>query len=490
MASESVEAAVAEARRLAALQDEHEGANLQAAADRILDLLPRLGDAEKPVAARILWRTGLYEAAAALGDLAQLGRYSALHDDGLQLLPLFSRVETDADRLELLHQHRLWGERLEARAAARPIARPARSARTAGAPMRLGLLSSDLRRHVVGYFAHPLFNHLDARFQLYAYSSHRAPAQAAQQWFASRCAAFRILPPDDREAAEVIAADDLDMLIDVGGPTAGNRPGVLAHRPAPKQASWLGYPHSLGLSAIDHMIVDPYLRPSRPELMIETPLSMPASWVAMSPAAFQAEPALQPAAPCERAGRITFGTANDPYKFSPRLLATWARIVTAVPGSRFMIVRPEASAAAFRDAMVRHFAAQGVEAARLDFRPVRGGVRALYGEMDIALDTFPLTGGATTCEALWMGVPTVSLVGPALFERLGWSILNNAGLADLAATTVEDYERIAVDLAGDPARIAALRRTARERVLAHPLGAPRRFARDFYNLVAGALTAG
>ena len=478
---------MAEARRLASLQDAEEGANLQAAAERIVELLPQLTDADKPVAARILWRAGLYDEAAGLGDLAEIGALAARSEDGVHLLPLFARVETDADRLQLLHLHRQWGQRLEARAAARPIARPPRALRPPGEPKRLGILSSDLRRHVVGYFAHPLFNHLDARFQLYVYSSHGGPGTAAQQWFAARATAFRQLPPDDREAAELIAADDLDMLIDLGGPTAGNRPGVLAYRAAPKQVSWLGYPHSLGLEAIDHVIVDPYLRPPRPELMIETPLVMPACWIAMSPAAFQAEPAVAPAAPVARNGYVTFGTANDPYKFSPRLLRSWARIVAAVPGSRFMVIRPEAGAASFREAFVVHFAAEGVAAERLDFRPLRGAVRELYGEMDIALDSFPLTGGVTTCEALWMGVPTVTLVGPALYERVSFSILSNVGLADLAADTVEDYERVAVALASDRARIVELRRSLREGVLAHPLGQPRAFARAFYDLLAAAL---
>ncbi|MDB5418077.1 MAG: hypothetical protein JWP50_1496 [Phenylobacterium sp.] len=484
---DSVEAAVAHARRLAALQDQNEGAHLQDAADLILRLLPSLPDAAKPAAAKILWRTGLYDQAASLGDLRQLGRWCALNDDAGQLLQLFSRVETEADRLELLHLHRLWGEGLEARAAERPI--PRTPSRARGGPLRLGFLSSDLRHHVVAYFAQPLFQHLDPRFELYGYSSFRGAPDVAQQWIATRCAAFRILPPDDRAAAQLIAADDLDLLVELGGPTPGNRPGVLAYRPAPRQASWLGYPHSLGLAAIDHLIADPYLVPPRPEMLLEAPLLMPASWVAMAPAAFQPEPALQPVAPVERTGRITFGTANDPYKFNPRLLRTWARVVAAVPGSRFMIVRPEAGAPSFREAIAHHFAEEGVGVERLDFRPIRGAVRALYGEMDIALDTFPVTGGTTTCEALWMGVPTVSLAGEAMFERMSWSILNNVGLADLAATTIEDYERIAVGLARDPGRIAELRRTARERILAHPLGRPQAFAQAFYDLIARTLAA-
>jgi predicted O-linked N-acetylglucosamine transferase (SPINDLY family) len=186
---------------------------------------------------------------------------------------------------------------------------------------------------------------------------------------------------------------------------------------------------------------------------------------------------------------VTFGTANDPYKFNPPMLRAWARIVAAAPGSRFMIVRPEAGAQVFRDNIAGIFALEGVTAERLDFRPVRGAVRAAYGEIDIALDTFPVTGGTTTCEAFWMGAPTVTLAGPAIYERLGWSILNNLGLADLAAPDVAAYERTAVALADDPARLAELRRTARQRVASHPIGQARAFAACFYDLVAGAIGA-
>ena len=488
-APDSVDAAMALAEKLAAirgavpLQGADEGPRLQAAVDLILGVISRLPDSAKPAAARILWRAGHYAEAASLGGLAELGRYSALHGAPDKLLHQFAKVETDADRLEILHQHRLWAKRVEQAAA--PAARPPRDA--ARSRLRLGFLSSDLRHHVVAFFAQPLFEFLDPRFELYCYSSFRGAPDVAQQWIASRSAAYRILPQDDREAADVVAADDLDMLIELGGTTALNRPGVLARKPARLQASWLGYPNSLGLAAIDYILADPYLIPPSRELLLETPLLMPATWLCMAPAAFQPLPALEPTAPVERTGYITFGTANDPYKFSPRLLRTWARIVASVPGSRYMILRPEAGAPSFRENIARHFAEEGVGPERLDFRPVRGGIRPIYGEMDIALDTFPLTGGTTTCEALWMGVPTVTLVGEAMFERLGWSILNNAGLGDLAATTVEDYIRIAVDLAQSPARISQLRQTMRTRIRALPLGQPRQFALAFYDLMAATI---
>ena len=487
-APESVEAAVALAQTLAAmrgavpLQGADEGARLQAAVELILSVTSRLPEASKPTAARILWRAGYYAEADALGGVTELGREIALHGGPELLLHQLAKIETDADRLEVIQQHRLWGERIERTVAAAPVARPPRDP-TRG-KFRLGFLSSDLRHHVVAFFAQPLFEFLDPRFEVYCYSSFRGAPDPAQQWIAGRSTAYRILPADDREAAEVVAADDLDLLIELSGTTPLSRPGVLARKPARLQASWLGYPQSLGLAAIDFILVDPYLAPPRRELLLETPLLMPACWVCMGPAAFQPVPAVETVPPVERTGHVTFGTANDPYKFTPRLLRTWARVLAATPGSRFMFLRPEAGAASFRENIARHFAEKGVGAERLDFRPVRGGIRPIYGEMDIALDTFPLTGGTTTCEALWMGVPTVTLVGEAMFERLGWSILNNAGLADLAATTVEDYIRIAVGLAQSPARLSELRQGMRSRIGLTPLGQPRQFAQAFYDLMA------
>ena len=466
------------------LQGADEGARLQRAAELLLAVLPDLPAETRPAAAAILWRAGGYEAAASLGSLTDLGRQAAAQGSGRALLNQLARVETDADRLEVLAQHRLWAAGLERAAAARPVMRPARVA--GRERLRLGFLSSDLRHHVVAFFVQPLFQYIDARFDLFVYSSYGGPADVMQQWFTGR-SAYRLLPEDDHAAAQLIADDDLDLLIELGGPTVNSRPGVMAFKPAPLQASWLGYPHSLGLSAIDRYIGDPFMLPPRPEFLLEAPLTLPSCWITMAPAAFQPQPALDPVPPAERKGHVTFGTANDPYKYGPRALRTWARIVARVPGSRFMFVRPEVGAPALRDSIARHFAEEGVTPDRLDFRPVRGAIRPLYAQIDIALDTFPLTGGTTTCEALWMGVPTVTLVGEAPYERLGWSILCNAGLAELGATTVEAYVATAVGLARDPPRLATLRAAMRERIAAHPLGQPLQFAAEFYELMAEAI---
>ena len=424
-----------------------------------------------------------------LGDFATLGRAWAASGRPSALLEQLPAVRGRADRLELLEQHRIWARSVEATAAAQPIRRP--DPRPRDGRIRLGLMSADLRDHPVGYFALPLFDHRDAgRFELFCYSFFRGEADRAQSHFAQRATAFRKLPDaTTREAAQIIADDRLDMLIELGGSTDMNRPEVMAYRPAPIQASWLGYPHSTGLAAIDHFICDPFTRPGDPALLAETALVMPKSWVAFSPAVFTGSPAVDPTPPRDRTGWITFGTANNPYKYNRATIGAWARAVAAVPDSRFMIVRPEAGSESFRRNLEQLFAAQGVDPARLDFRPVRGGQMALYNQIDISLDTFPLTGGTTTVEALWMGTPVVSLRGEAFYERLSHSILSNVGLADLVADDVDGFVEIAARLAADGPRRAALRATLREQVSQSPLGQAETFARDFYEMIAARVGA-
>lgn len=424
-----------------------------------------------------------FEGIDRLGSFRDLGRVWAGAGLHTALLRQIARVRSDADRAELLEQHRICGAAMTAEAGRRPIRRPA--PRAAGAKIRLGLLSSDLRRHPVGYFVEPLFEHLDTdRFELFCYGFDPGPADTLQAAFAARATAFRKMPEATaREAAQTIAVDDLDLLIELGGSTHMNKLEVMAWRPAPRAASWLGYPHSAGLAAIDGLICDPRNAPARPELLAEAPWIMPRSWIALGPTVFGDQHAIDPAPPEARTGVITFGTANNPYKYTPEALAVWAEIVAAVPGSRFAFLRPESGSAAFRAHVTAAFAKAGVGAERLVFHAVRGAHMPLYNEIDITLDTFPLTGGTTTVEALWMGAPVVSLRGPAFYERLSASILGAIGLDDLVVDDLDGYRRAALALAADPDRRAALRRDLRRRMRESPLGDTAGFARDFYDLV-------
>jgi protein O-GlcNAc transferase len=482
------------AQALARLRGEGEGAALDEAYRLALTALQGaepLNPGHRKILFEVFGQVCAYEARARLGDPRTLGRswaQSGRHTALMRLLPL---VRSREDRLDLLEQHLICGRAMAAQAQAQPIqAPPARpSPRAPGERLRIGFMSSDLRHHPVSFFSLPLFDHLDrSRFDVFCYSYFRGREDALQARIASQVTAFRWMPEiGARQAAQTIADDGLDMLIELGGSTAMNRLEVMAWRPAPLQASWLGYPHSAGLAAIDRLVCDPHTLPAYPALLSERPLIMPQTWVAFGEAVFEGHPDIAPGLPEDRAGVLSFGTASAPYKFTPDLLAAWARVTASVPGARFVFVRPEAGAAAFRDHVEAAFAAEGVAAERLVFHPVRRAHMALYNEIDISLDTFPLTGGTTTAEALWMGVPVVSLRGPAFYERLSSSILANAGLPDLVADDLDGFARIARELAADRPRRLALRRGLRDQIRQGPLGRTEDFARDFYEMAASAI---
>jgi predicted O-linked N-acetylglucosamine transferase (SPINDLY family) len=269
-----------------------------------------------------------------------------------------------------------------------------------------------------------------------------------------------------------------------------NKLDVMAFRPAPRQASWLGYPHSAGLSAIDYLLVDPYVMPERRELMLEKPLMLPHAWYPLGAFHFRPEPAADPVPPVARNGYVTFGTANNPQKYNPQVIAAWARVLRETPDSRFLFIRPEGAAPSFRSNLRALFEEGGVAGERILFEPVRGLHLPHYNRLDISLDCFPQTGGTTTCESMWMGAPCVTLVGESLFERLSFSVLMNLGLPELCAQTLDEYVAIAVRLAADPARIAELRAGLRARMQASPLGQTQTWAKDFYAAIARTVEEG
>jgi protein O-GlcNAc transferase len=470
-----------------------EGANIEAAYELLLEImeLGPLPSDQSYIGRQIVIRVADYERVDAFGDFAEVGRRWARANNHGALLQQLGRVKTPEDRYEILEQHRLWGGRAVELAKRNPLKRPA-TPRPAS-KIRLGFMSSDLRSHPVGYFALPLFDHIDTeRFDVYCYAFNTGAAEdSTQKYITSKVTEFKWRSGiSDRDAAQMIADDQLDILIELGGSTHMNKLEVMAYEPARLQASWLGYPHSAGIETIDYIVADPYMVPEDPALLIEKPLMMPSTWLALGRGQFRDQPEVDPVTPEERNGFITFGTANNPHKYSPEVIRLWARVVAATPNSRFMFVRPEGGAPSFRRHLRALFALEGVEEDRVLFQAVRGAHLPFYNEIDIALDTFPLTGGTTTCETLWMGVPVVSLVGKALFERLSYSLLTNAGLGDLVAKDLDEYIEIAKRLVADPGRRMHLRATLRQQLRDSPLGQQQKFAKDFYDMIARAVEAG
>ncbi len=396
------------------------------------------------------------------------------------------RVKTLQDRLDLVKYHRAWGEKMEANAAKTPVKYSPSAAKS---KIRVGIMSSDLRNHPVSYFALPLFENYDrSRFEVYCYSFYTGAEDNLQKHITANVSAFRWWPHKSGfDVAQGIADDHLDILFELGGPTDMNKVQVMAYKAAPVQASWLGYPHSIGMSAIDYILVDPFLKPDDARLLIEKPFEVMETWVSLGRTRFHDMPVIMADIPQNRNGFITFGTMNNPNKYTPELIATWAAVMLQIPNSRFLFVRPEGDVPAFRMNMAKEFSKHGIEESRIAYIAIRGNNMPHYNEIDIALDTFPHVGGTTTCETLWMGVPVVTLVGPAFFERLSYSNLNNAGLGDLCTFTREEYIAKALSLAEDKKRREILRTGLRAQIRNKPLGQTERFAQNFYKKVEDVL---
>jgi len=339
-----------------------EGRDLQEVYDTFVQALlgPGLPQPMRQVARWALVRIGAYELADRLCDFATFGDW-ALNTDYPIFLQQFPRVRSREDRLALLEQHRRWATRLEDRAASDPIG-PLETRRDG--KLRLGLISHGLHHHVVGQFALPLFEHPDERFELHAYSTYPGGQDDIQERMASRSVFRRLAGLSAREAALLVAEDNLDMLIELDGITGESVLNIMAYKPARLQASWLGYPHSSGLSTIDHIVLD---RQLQTDLVLEKPLTLPHTWLVLPPFKFNDEARIDPTTPEERNGYVTFGTLNNPYKFTPDSLRCWAGIVAACPRSKFLFVRPETSAPSFRRGILKRFVAAGVAEDRVVF---------------------------------------------------------------------------------------------------------------------------
>jgi len=225
------------------------------------------------------------------------------------------------------------------------------------------------------------------------------------------------------------------------------------------------------------MLFDPYLVPEALDFLVEKPLIMPHSWLCFESLE---EVPIDPVLPCERNGFITFGTLNNSYKINPACLAVWAAVLQQVPNSRFLLVRPKGQSRLLAENLMKAFARHGIGPERI-FMHENPRHRHLdcYNHIDIALDTFPVTGGTTTCDALWMGVPTVSLRGAGMHQRVSHSMLTQARLGELSFDNKDDYVRTAVALAGEVESLRLLRATLRDVVKASPLCDGKLFATGF-----------
>lgn len=386
--------------------------------------------------------------------------------DNLLLASHCSSVMPAADVAAL---HRAWGRLVERQVAPLAIREGARGDRDR---IHVGYVSADFKRHSVAWFLEPvLARHDRDRFHVTAYASVPAPDAVTARLRGHADIWRDVAGMGDGKLARLIATDGIDVLVDLSGHTLGHRLVALAHRPARVQVTWLGYPATTGLSRVDHRITDEVADPEGMTEAFHTEklVRLPEGFLCYGAPA--GVPAIVPP-PSVARGHVTFGCFNDLAKVGEPVLAAWARLLDEVPGSRLLLKARGLGDAAGRARLVAAFTTRGIAAERIEcvgFRSTLNEHLAAYEQVDVALDTFPYNGTTTTCEALWMGVPVVTIAGASHAARVGASLLAGLGLAQLVANDPADYVARAVALAGDAARLAELRGGMRARLASSPL---------------------
>ena len=377
--------------------------------------------------------------------------------------------DENADPQRLFEEQLRWGRSVEGNApqGQRPANEP-----DPGRKLRVGYCSPDFRNHSVAFFFEPLLeNHDRNRIEVICYAEVDQP-DATTQRLQSLAGQWRnTCGMSNEDLYAMIRADRIDILVDLAGLTQGNRLEVFARRPVPVQVNYLGYASGTGLAAMNYRLTDQWADPvgSTDRYHTETLVRLPNGFLCYRPPADA--PAVTPL-PAERAGHITFGSFNNLAKVTPEVVSLWAAVLKAVPGSCLICKAQRLEDASIRQRYAELFTAQGIASERIELvGRLASSVEhlALYGRVDIGLDTFPYNGTTTTCEALWMGVPVVVLEGDRHLARVGLSILHQPGLDRCIARDRQDFVSIATELAGNPDDLADLRTGLRSRMAASPL---------------------
>jgi predicted O-linked N-acetylglucosamine transferase (SPINDLY family) len=381
-------------------------------------------------------------------------------------------------REQLFELHRAWAEQHTAsllRAKDR-----ASNDRDMHRPLRIGYVSGDFTRHPVGFLLRDILRHHDKQqFSIHCFSMVVRPGdvlpelrQAADTW-------EDIFYLSDDEVSDLIGAADIDILVDLSGHTAFHRLQAFARRLAPIQVEWIGYFHSTGMAAMDYFITDPFTSPAGSgQLFSEVPVHLPHTRFCYGPPAYAPDVGELPA---KKNGFVTFGSFNRLPKLTDEAVHTWSRILLSLPNSKLVIKSSALSEQIVRKRLLARFEKAGIAPQRLDLREgsSHDAMLSEYGDIDIALDTFPFNGGMTTLEALWMGVPVVTIAGDTVVSRQTFSALANLGLAqELSFVDCDSYIAGAVALASDRVRLESLRQRLRPLVESSPLRDAKQFTHD------------
>ena len=380
---------------------------------------------------------------------------------------------------EVLEAHRSFGRACAAR-------RP--SAATDPSPdraIRLGIVSGDLRDHSVGFFAEALLAHRPAGVEAVFFPTGMSPAgdpvaSRIKGLFERTVDAWML---NDQAFDEAIRAERIDVLVELSGHTGGNRLTALASKPAPVIVSAIGYPNTTGLPAVDWRVVDSITDPPGAEAFCtERLLRLDPCFLCYRP------PDLDVAPSMPAAGPVTFGSFNNSAKIGAECTALWARVLQAVPGSRLLVKTQTLADPAVQEVIRRRLAEGGIAGDRVELisqSSTRAEHLALYGRVHVALDSVPYNGTTTTCEALWMGVPVVAVLGDRHASRVSASLLSAAGHPEWVADDADGFVRIAAALAGDLPRLASIRASLRDELRASPLLDSTAYAQRFHAAIRG-----
>lgn len=440
---------------------------------RVLAMDPQYVPAHRMLGVTLLGQARIDEALQAYAAARALHAEDfALHSAELFALNFSDDITVD----ELFARHRAFGVRLET---AQPLRRsPFRNLRDPARRLRIGYVSGDFCYHVVALFMLPLLQRHDrSAYQVFGYSTGQRVDQYTRQLAALTDLWRPAAALSEAELAQTIEHDEIDVLVDLSGHSGISQLGLFARQPAPVQVSWLGYLNTTGMTRIQYRLCDRHTDPPgiAERHHTEQLVRLPDSQWCYRP--FLAEDCAEDA-PLRRNGYVTFGSFSQPAKLSRSIRRLWADILRQVPDSRLMVVGVSEDRA--RDALLQDMLAAGVAAARVTVLPYLALTEYLrcFHSVDLALDTSPYSGGTTTCDTLWMGVPVLTVPGTRPPSRSAASILASVGLPEWIAATPEDYVRLAVNFAGDGALLSRLRQTLRARMRASPLMDEQRFARN------------
>ena len=336
--------------------------------------------------------------------------------------------------------------------------------------LRVGYISPDFRQHPVAHFIEPVFSNYDQeKFETYVYYNNTIQDSWTKRLMALVDKWRNIGMLDDIQLASQIKRDKIDILLDLSGHTARNRLLVFPHRPAPVQASWLGYPHSTGLDSMDYYLTDKVADSKNDQQYYTEKLVFLEHGLSCHTPPDNAPEITQ--LPIQATGHITFGTLNILSKINDKVLDLWCRILHDNSNAKLLIFRNQLYGSV-AEKLKNAFSYRGIDDSQLEFYSTMGTDKNYlyaYNKIDILLDTFPWSGHTTTCEALWMGVPVVTLYGDRHASRLSASVLHQINLSELIAFSEDEYVQIARSLASNMSRLFELRNSLREKMLSSPL---------------------